>query len=304
MPDLRLECRELNPGPLPRYIWMGTGITLFTGTLCLLLAASTGQREWVRMFVQYPGALFLDVCSVAQLVLCWLVWRHFGEAEPLRAAWRFFTMAAAGRVIGNIFLETPTAGGLGDRGAMAVNTMGELLSGPVSLVALACGLCVVLRVYKRYGMINRTWLRDAALFIFVIGFTTCQSIELLHWMKNPGQPAMFSRLLNWTADPLLVLLLLEAVLLRRAVLAMRHGLIARCWAAYLTAICATALGTVATWTQAPGQTGWSSDFFITILWYAAAAAFTLAPAYQLVALHNARQGAALIQQALHSPGRS
>ena len=91
----------------------------------------------------------------------------------------------------------------------------------------------------------------------------------------------------WAADPLLCVLLWQALKLRRAVVAMRGGLIARCWTAYVAGTLLTAAEDVLVSAANYDLLSHAVTSLSWYFWYAAAACFVLAPAYQLSAIYRA-----------------
>jgi hypothetical protein len=88
----------------------------------------------------------------------------------------------------------------------------------------------------------------------------------------------------WSSDPLLSLLLVQAVLIRRSVISVGLGLVSQCWGMYVVAVVTMLAGDASIW--ATGQ-GLLSEPLIALSWYIwffSAAAFASAPAYQLAAM--------------------
>jgi hypothetical protein len=94
----------------------------------------------------------------------------------------------------------------------------------------------------------------------------------------------------WTSDPLLLLLLATAVLIRRSIAPLGYGLLANCWRSFIVGIVLTSFGTASTWcldcqtTPIWPSLGW-------YVWFVADCAFALGPAFQVAALEHARSRA-------------
>ena len=95
--------------------------------------------------------------------------------------------------------------------------------------------------------------------------------------------------LNWITDPLLSCLLVEAVLVRRAVVGMGWGLISKSWGAYTAAIFLTSLAHMLMWADSYGYIRWQVGAIAWYLWFVVTAAYALGPAYQLQASVRAKQ---------------
>ncbi len=95
----------------------------------------------------------------------------------------------------------------------------------------------------------------------------------------------------WLArrGPLLSCLLVEAVLIRRAVVSMGWGLISRSWGAYTAAIFLTSLAHIITWADTYGFIRWQIGAIAWYLWFVLTAAYALGPAYQLQASSRAKE---------------
>ncbi len=118
------------------------------------------------------------------------------------------------------------------------------------MIVLACGLLIVLRVYKRIGLRRQAFgLLDWVLLAVVFAYTARHIYEVLGLI---GSTASAYRVVGWSSDPLLSILLLEAVLLRRSVAASGGGLVAHCWGAFCAAIFLTSLGDMGIWAAAQG----------------------------------------------------
>lgn len=103
-----------------------------------------------------------------------------------------------------------------------------------------------------------------------------------------GEPASGAqRILSWTSDPLLCILLFQAILIRRSVANMGRGLIARCWLSFTAAIFATSVGDIGLWAWSRGYLPEFLQAASWYVWFVASAAYALGPAYQLQAILHA-----------------
>jgi hypothetical protein len=117
--------------------------------------------------------------------------------------------------------------------------------------------------------------------------------------KADRQAITLLSFLGWITDPLLCIVLLEALLLRRMVMKMGGGLVERCWTSYSVAILLTAAGDLAFWLLGFRVRG-DAVALSWLVWYPAAAAYALGPAWQLEAIRYAeRRGASTVACGLH-----
>ena len=115
------------------------------------------------------------------------------------------------------------------------------------MLLLAVGLGVVLRLYKRLGILADLKPVDYFLLALVLGFTLRQGHQIYQLVAQANDQVTLTAILNWVTDPLLSCLLVEAVLIRRAVVSMGWGLISKSWGAYTAAIFLTSLAHIITW---------------------------------------------------------
>ena len=137
-------------------------------------------------------------------------------------------LAAGANVIGNVFSQvlgayTPlnplrhTVTGWPASAIKQFGRLGLLLGGPFQMALLACGLSFVLRAYRRSGlfphMARWVWLLAAALM-----FYTVHEAKLVQALVRTGKVTGGFQILGWPSDPLLIVLLFEAVCILRPML--------------------------------------------------------------------------------------
>jgi len=216
----------------------------------------------------------------------------------MRLAWGLIACAALARFVGTLlrglstwhlslifghWLSSPHTAGL-DAG---MDVTGMVAGGPLSMVFLAVGLGCVLRIQRRFGLMAPLTRGDQALLILIVAFTVRQI--MFSFLPLLGSHPSRGTMLLWLSDPLLSLLLIEAVLVRRSVIRMGAGLVARCWGMYAFAIAITSAGDAAIWATSKGLLAEPLMFLSWFIWYVAAAAFACAPAYQLAAMSLIRE---------------
>jgi hypothetical protein len=127
--------------------------------------------------------------------------------------------------------------------------------------------------------------------LLVLAFTISQLYINLPLSGN--HPSLGTMLL-WLSDPLLSLLLIEAILVRRSVIRMGQGLVAKCWGMFVLAIVVTSAGDAAIWASNHGLLSASLTALSWYIWFVAAAAFASAPAYQLAAISLTRESSVVL----------
>ena len=96
------------------------------------------------------------------------------------------------------------------------------------------------------------------------------------------------------------ILLFTAIFIKRYVIHVGGGLIARCWKAYVHASLLTLLGAVSIWATIHGYISWPWSSLEWYVWFAVSAAFTLGPVYQIQAVDRIRSALSAQPQPLPS----
>lgn len=279
---------------ISRFVWILGAAHIGTGLAVLIeWMTRTGGPASLTVF-RSVDASFLFAYALAELLFCLLCRGLFGPGDALRRAWSFISWAAACRVAGVLVAGFPPLFRPADAGRDAwLARAGSVMCGPLTLVLLGIGLFVVLRLYARVGLLKRPAAADWIPLTLVAFFLGSQLVELIWRMATPQQTGRLLAWLNWVVDPLLALLLLEAVLLRRAVVNAGGGLIARCWGAYAAAILLLVLASAGSWTIDLGLLASAHAHTIQFAFSLSALAFALAPAYQIEAIVRATRAGVL-----------
>ena len=257
------------------------------------------NETWIRVYFDYLGALFFVVFGALEVFLSLLARRQFYADEPLRKAWSLIMVASSVRWLGLVlanWFSVPSsinprfyfAQPWDAQSAASLREFGLLL-GPIHMLLLAVGLGMVLRLYKRLGILAALKSVDYFLLAFVLAFTLRQGNQIYHLVAQQNNPVTLTAVLNWITDPLLSCLLVEAILVRRAVVSMGWGLISKSWGAYTAAIFLTSLAHVLMWADGYGYIRWQVGAIAWYLWFVVTAAYALGPAYQLQASIRAKQ---------------
>ncbi|MGE5571184.1 MAG: hypothetical protein ACM3S5_19290 [Rhodospirillales bacterium] len=284
-------CRAARPAPA---LIIGlTSAILILGVFPAADWVATGDERALRLFFDYAGALWLIALTLAELGLCLLARAQFSRGEPLRKVWSLVSLSAAAHAAGSILSQAlGTSTGLnpfaGDTGwpREAVRQWGLTIGGPLQMTFLAPALALALKTYRRSGLLPRIRPTDWILLSVVGGFAVWQIYEVvIYW--GPNKIVDIHEAITVITDPLLCLLLAEAILIRRSVLNMGWGLIGLCWSAFTAAIFLTSVGNIGLWLTtniALPKALVASTWYV---WFLVYAAYALAPAYQVEACRRA-----------------
>ena len=286
---------------IPQLIVAVTAVTLAVGVGAAVAWQRTGHNTVINTFFHYPGALFLISAAAVELWLSWFSWRQFSSRETMRHAWFLIMLAAAMHLTGSVFSQV-----LGvdsylnplmycdvpwvDAASESFRQIGLLIGGPLQMTMLACGLLFMLRVYRRSGLLARLTFSDGLLITLLAFYTFREAWQVVEFIRA-GKMFTAYQIIAWTSDPLLIVLLFEAICIRRAVLAMGRGLIAMCWGAFAAAIGLTALGDIGIWATWNGYLPGIAASLGWYVWFLAGAAYALGPAYQVEAFRRVEDGA-------------
>jgi hypothetical protein len=255
----------------------------------------TGQYVLLGWYFSALGTPFFLLMTCTECCVAIICRSWFDSDEPMRLAWAMIACAALARLAG-VLLRTLSdghvpwgfwhplsqpSGGL----FVSMSQLGLVVGGPLSMAFLAVGLGRVLRLQRRFHLLVSLTRGDKALLFLVVAFSVSQlAINLPLLVNHPSLGTM----LLWLSDPLLSLLLIEAILVRRSVIRMGQGLVAKCWGMFVLAILITSIGDAAIWASSRNLLSESMTALSWYIWFIAAAAFASAPAYQLAAISLTR----------------
>jgi len=281
---------------LVRLIWTLLALHLALGMIAYVHHLVTGQYVVLGWYFSALGTLFFLVMTAAECCLAIMCRSWFDSDEPMRLAWGMIACAALARFAGTILraisdghlpwgnwhqLSQPF-GGL----FVSLSQLGLVIGGPLSMAFLAVGLGRVLSIQRKFHLVESLTRGDQALLFLVLAFSFSQLAINLPLL---GQHPSLGTMLLWLSDPLLSLLLIEAILVRRSVVRMGQGLVAKCWGMYVLAIVITSAGDGAIWASNLNLLPESVTALTWYIWFVAAAAFTSAPAFQLAAVALTRE---------------
>ena len=281
---------------LVRLIWSLLALHLALGMVAYVHFLVTGTYVALGWYFSVLGTLFFLVMTATECCLAIMCRSWFDSDEPMRLAWGMIACAALARLCGVILRAVsdghlpwgtwnqlnPPFGGL----FVSLSQLGLVVGGPLSMAFLAVGLGRALSIQRKFHLVGALTRLDQALLFLVLAFSVSQlAINLPLVGKHPSLGTM----LLWLSDPLLSLLLAEAILVRRSVIRMGQGLVAKCWGMFVLAIVITSAGDAAIWASNHNLISESVTALSWYVWFIAPAAFASAPAYQLAAVSLTRQ---------------
>lgn len=269
------------------------GITFTTtvvGLIGWLRAYLTGDWTGVETFFRYPNAFFTLLFSAAGVGLSFYARSQFAGQNTLRSAWTFLSFAAGAHFAGRL-LQTVDLGALST--GPALHELGEVIGGPVQFAMLLVGLIRAAGSLRQLGVFRHLTRTDYLLFA-VVGALTVRTFFGIYHFVHAGKIILWARVILWTSDPLLLMLLIVAVFIRRSALNLGHGMIAKCWRSYVAAVVLTSLADASLWCFSCSTFPmWNSLGWY--VWLIADAAFALGPAYQIAAVERVRAGSRILK---------
>ncbi len=158
------------------------------------------------------------------------------------------------------------------------------------MLFLVFGLFGVLKVCRQNGILGRLRAIDILLLSIGVAYTADFFATVVFAPSMGVRTTSVEKIMRWTSDPLLCILLLQAILIRRSVANMGWGLIARCWLSFTAAIFLTSVGDIGLWASAKGYLPYFLEIASWYVWFLASAAYALGPSYQLQAMLHATSG--------------
>ncbi|MGC8792101.1 MAG: hypothetical protein ACP5U2_01760 [Bryobacteraceae bacterium] len=278
-----------------------TALHLLAGFAALAAWLATGSAAWIQNYLRYAGAAFVVGFASLELYFSLSATLAFRRGDALRPAWLLISLAAAARLAGFVLSEILSSGP-GLRGPRFIaqpapwlplsqtHRAGLALAGPVALLLLSPALALVGRAYDRHGLSGELcpseWLALGVASFLIVNDTW----DGVRWSLAHEQPLDVYRALGFVVDPLLLVLLFQALTLRRAAQTMAGGLIGRCWTAYSLAIFFTVLGCLGQWAVNYGYVPQALVVPTWYVWFLVSAALATGPAYQREALRRLRRG--------------
>lgn len=294
----------------PRWIVVITGGALFTGLLTYAIWAASGVQFFLSSFFDGPGMLVLVGLPAVELLCSILAFRGFRSGEPLRRGWFLIACGSLCHLVGALGSQmlgrhswlNPLVwiGWPGD--LEPLRQLGVAIGGPLWIALLAAGLWWVVRVYRRAGLWARLKWMDWLALALTAGFAGLELAQVVQAVYA-GKQVTFLEMAALVSNPLLALLTLEALVIRRSVMAMGHGLVARCWGAFVAGILLTFLGNVGVWATNSGHVHMPLAGLFWYIWFPATAAFALGPLYQAIAVRRVEHSTRVLARPWAYPSR-
>jgi uncharacterized membrane protein YuzA (DUF378 family) len=274
-----------------QWIWIALGLHLVLGFAAYLHYSATGNYHYLGLYFWILGTLFFLLMTGAESFLAFECRAGFDADEPMRLAWTFIALASLSRFAGTALIAAndwhltwitgQTSSSLALVSLQGLSQTGAVVGGPLSMIFLVVGLSRVLKIQRMFGVLSRLTRMDQLLIGLIAVFTLGQVFNIAqHIAQRPSLSTVFL----WLSDPLLALLLVEAVLIRRSAIRVGMGLISQCWSMYVIAIVTTSTGDASLWTASEGLLSPALTALSWYIWFFAAAAYASAPAYQLAAM--------------------
>lgn len=282
---------------MPRFvlwIWKVCAIHVAIGMAAYLHFLVTGSYRYLTWYFLILGTLFFLLTTAAEFFLAFECRAGFEADEPMRMAWTFIALSSLARFVSAVMisldhwrgasLPASTSSVLAVVLPRGLAQAGEVVGGPLSMIFLAVALSRVLQVQRRVGVLRGLTRTDLLLIGLIGAFTVGEIANIVRYL-GPSYPSpSLTRAILWLSDPLLALLLVQAVIIRRSVIRVGLGLISQCWGMYVIAIVTTLAGDASIWALGEGLLSEPLIALTWYIWFFAAAAFASAPAYQLAAM--------------------
>ena len=283
----------------PRWILMFLGAYVTVNLFALYLWNAAGQFS-IQGTSDSTSTLSVTGMAAVDLWLCLVVLRSFPAGSPLRSTWMLLTFAAAARAASGVLTEflgtnwllnplvwsdQPKSGLIGQ-----IRQAALIAGGPIRLALLAAAMLAVLGILRRFGFPVRPAATDWAVSGIVWIFTLCRLGESCA-ASLAGRQISQNDWISLAGLPILCVLSMEAMLLRRSVARMGNGLIARGWVMLGYGILLTVAGEVVLWVLPHFSQTLPLAMFCALMPLTIGSVFALVPAYQLAAQRRAMRPA-------------
>jgi hypothetical protein len=283
-----------------RRLWVSLGGLLAVGLLAYVHFVITGSYDLLVLFFRNAGAAFFLCVTAAAAYFAFQVRSQFDANEPMRLTWTMiflsgccqFAGLACSQVLGMDIAWNPLIplGAFNAPRARALHDIGLVVNSPVAMSLLAGGLGCVLILKRRLALVGRLTLRDRIFIGAVLVFTADQLFEVGRMLANHRAAVTVTQVLLWFTDPLLAVLLIQAVSIRRLVINLGDGLVARCWWMMAAGVVFTSAGNAFMWAENYSMIPLVLSPLGWFIWFFPVTAFACAPCYQLEAVRQAHEG--------------
>lgn len=277
-----------------RWIWRVCAIHLAVGLAAYLHFLITGSYRYITWYFLIFGTLFFLLTTAAEFFLSFECRAGFEPDEPMRMVWTLIALSALARFVSASLISLDHWRGISVPGSTSsalivilprsVAQVGEVIGGPLSMILLAIALSRILQIQRKFGVFSGlTWI-DLFLIGLIGAIMFGETANFVRYLGSPDQHPPLTKAILWLSDPLLSLLLVQAILIRRSVIKVGLGLISQCWEMYLIAILTTLAGDASIWATGKGLLSEPLIALSWYIWFFSAAAYASAPAYQLAAM--------------------
>ncbi len=276
-----------------RWIWRVCAIHYAIGMAAYLHFLITGSYRFLTWYFLILGTLFFLLTASAEFYLALECRAGFEADEPMRMAWTFIALSSLSRFVGNALISLDHWRGVSLPGGSSVLAVllpaglaqaGEVIGGPLAMFFLLVALIRVLTIQEKFGVLGGLSLTDLLFICLIVASTLVEVANIVGYVGPNFEPPPLTKAILWLSDPVLSLLLIQAVMIRRSVIRVGLGLVSQCWGMYVIAIVTTLAGDASIWVVGEGLLSERLIALTWYIWFFAAAAFASAPAYQLAAM--------------------
>jgi hypothetical protein len=283
-----------------RSLWAALGILLIVGLAAYVSFVVTGKYDALVALFDKLGVTFFMLVSGTEMYFAYRARGLFEPTEEMHGTWTLVLLSAFCRLTGAALTgvlskQAPwnplvVLGAFRPDRAGALHDLGLAASGPAAMALLAWGLMRVLALNHRLGILGRLTFWDRSFIAAILAFTALQFIDIGGVLLGDRGRLSVMQSFMWLSDPLLTLLLIQAVSIRRSVLNMGHGLVARCWGMMALGVAFTSAGDATMWAETHGFIPVVIQPLEWFIWFFAVTAFASAPCYQVEAAREAHAG--------------
>jgi|SRR5579875_1062926 len=285
--------------PYSRMVVALAVLQVCTGAFFHTLWVWTGKRLWLQYYFDYQGAAYFILLDAFKLWLSISAWREFRQKESMRSAWLAISVAMGFQLAGDLlkhWLAVDTYINplhyVWSRWhlfpADILHTWGSALAGPIFMAILAVGLYQALQYCHKINVSGKLRPLDWGLIAAVAIYGLYVISYIFNDVLGHDGALRIAAVLTWPNDLLLAILMAEAVLLTRTAFEMGDGYVARTWGAFAAAIFLTSVESFGHWLAVFGYFPYPENSVLWYLWFVWAAAFAIAPAYQVDAVRVAQ----------------
>lgn len=276
------------------------GALLIVGFLAYGHFVLTGSYDLLVLFFRNAGAAYFLAVSGAAACFAYQVRIQFDFNEPMHLTWTLVFLNGccqfAGLACSQVFSPDNAwnpliwLGALTPQRSRALHDIGLVMSSPLAMVVLAFGLGRVLIVKRRLALVGQLTVKDRMFIGAVLIFTADQLFEIGRMLTYNRAAVNATQVLLWFTDPALAVLLIQAVSIRRLVIHLGNGLVARCWWMMAAGVLCTSAGNAFMWAENYGMIPQMLSPLGWFIWFFPVTAFACAPCYQLDAVRQAHEG--------------